>query len=115
MHRGTGGKENERLTKLAAIIDGATGEAVSTVSLLRMLKVVASRLRTAPLEDWVDRELSGYGHEDDLPAYRGPFPATAMGVFVGPFQSRMTIAIPPIAFPEGMRGGFAFTLRFGSQ
>ncbi len=100
------------MTKLAAIIDGATGEAVSTASLLRMLKVVASRLQTAPLEDWVDRELSGYGNEDDLPAYRGPFPATAMGVFVGPFQSMMKIAIPTVAFPEHMRGGFAFTLKF---
>ncbi len=52
-------RENERMTKLAAIIDGATGEAVSTASLLRMLKVVASRLQTSPLEDWVDPASAG--------------------------------------------------------
>ncbi len=96
------------MTKLADIIDSATGEAVSTPSLLRMLKVVASRLGTAPLEDWVDRELSGYGEKDDLPAYRGPFPATAMGIFVGPFQSRVTVAIPP----GGLSGRHARRVRF---
>jgi hypothetical protein len=76
---------------------------VSTASLLRMLKGVPSRLQTSPLENWVDRELTGYGDADELPAYRGPFAATATGVLVGPFQSTMTLSIPAVALPQNMR------------
>ena len=100
------------MTKLDEIIDAATGETVSAASLLRMVKVVAARLETEQLADWVDRELGGYATDDDLPAYRGPFPAHVMGVFVGSCNSTMTRAVPSRAMPAGLRGGFAYKVAF---
>jgi hypothetical protein len=100
------------MTKLSQIIDAATGDTVSTASLLRMVKVVAARLDTAPLADWVDRELGGYADEDDLPRYRGPFEGQVMGVLVGPFNSTLTVALPKVAFPERLREGHPWKLYF---
>lgn len=100
------------MTKLSQIIDAATSDTVATASLLRMVKVVASRLDTAPLTQWVDRELEGYEDDAELPRYRGPFPASVMGHFVGPYRSEMTIPIPAVALQAHMRGGFAFTIVF---
>jgi len=51
------------------------------------MKVLAARLKTVPLADWVEHELGGYGKDAPLPGYRGPFPAEARGSFSGPFGS----------------------------
>ncbi|MCU1676314.1 MAG: hypothetical protein JWM93_1072, partial [Frankiales bacterium] len=88
------------MTKLAQIIDGATSDDVSISSLLRMVKVVAARLEADQLIAWVDHELGGYGKEDPLPAYRGPHPTEVMGVFVGPFNSTLTLAVPRVQLPQ---------------
>jgi hypothetical protein len=60
------------MSKLTDIIDAATGETVSIGSLLRMVKVLAARVETQVLLDWVDNELGGY-RDADIPNYRGPF------------------------------------------
>jgi AbiTii len=92
------------VSKLSEIIDAATEETASIPSLLRKLKVVASRLETALLLDWVDNELTGYTDPDVLPPqYRGPFPTEVVAQWAGPGGSHATMPLPSIALPEPMR------------
>ncbi|MGJ6121148.1 hypothetical protein QN239_01005 [Mycolicibacterium sp. Y3] len=101
------------MSKLEEIIDAATSDAVPIASLLRMLKVVASRTKVVLLGDWVDNELSGYSPAAILPDYRGPFPAEVVSKWVGPYQSsRSGVPLPPLWAPEGLREAGAFTLQF---
>jgi len=100
------------VTKLSEIIDAATGDSVPVATLLRMVRVVASRIGTIQLEEWVARELSGYEPEHELPPCRGPFEAAVLGHFAGPFGSEMTIPIPPAALPNEYRDGWLFKLAF---
>ncbi len=91
------------VTLLEDIITGACGE-TSISSLLRQLRVLASRTGGAPLDVWVSSELNGYGPDDAVPAYRGPFRLAALGHFLGRFGAEMrNVPIPPSTFPEGMR------------
>ncbi|MBB2921313.1 hypothetical protein [Cellulomonas cellasea] len=88
---------------LEQIIDGASGEA-SISSLLRQLRVLASRTGGATLDAWVSSELNGYGPDEPLPPYRGPFRLAAFGHFLGSFGAQMKDAqIPPSTFPEELR------------
>ncbi|EZP26253.1 hypothetical protein [Microbacterium oleivorans] len=78
---------------LSEIIDGASGDAVSTDTLLRKALVVASRLQSADLKHWVRSELDGYDTKarETLPSYRGPFAMQADGLFTneyGTLQAR---------------------------
>jgi hypothetical protein len=100
------------VTKLSDIIDGATREQESVASLLRMVKVVATRLGIGELESWVNMELGGYPSEELLPSYRGPFSAEVMGTFSGPFGSMFELAIPPRALPVAVRDSHAFKVSF---
>ncbi len=98
---------------LGALIGDAAGSDVPVDELLRRLKVVATRARLPELEAWVQNELGGYENADDLPTYRGPFPAHVLGFFSGPFQSSArNVPIAPSAFPEDMREGRLFQVRF---
>lgn len=101
-----------RMTRLSQIIDGAASDAVPVATLLRQVKVVATRLGTVELEDWVNRELSGYDRVADLPVYRGPFTADVIGQFAGPFGSNPVRPIPQMSLPEDLRGGDAFQIAF---
>ncbi len=81
--------------------------------LLRRLKILASRLRLPELDSWVENELSGYQDVQSLPSYRGPFKATVLGHFGGPFGSGLENApIPPLNFKKEYRDGALFTLVF---
>jgi hypothetical protein len=72
---------------LDEIIDGATGDSVSTANLLRKVQVASTRLGAREIVDWTKRELNGYKSDDALPSYRAAAPAAVQGVFTGPFQS----------------------------
>lgn len=101
------------MSRLTDIIEAAEGDEVSTQSLLRRVKVLASRMETAPLIDWVDRELGGYSEGDELPDYRGPFATEVLSEWTGPFGSRAKgIALPPSLFPKGLRDAGAFEVAF---
>jgi hypothetical protein len=100
------------MTRLSEIIDAAAADVVPVATLLRQVKVVASRMGTVELKHWVNRELSGYDSTVDLPAYRGPYPAEVIGEFSGPFGSKQALAIPQLGLPEDMRGGWAFQIAF---
>ncbi|MFF9281113.1 AbiTii domain-containing protein [Streptomyces griseosporeus] len=79
---------------LQDVIRDAAGETVSTASLLRQARIVATRLGISEALRWIDAELAGYS-DDDVPAYRGPFSVHTFGDFVGPFGSGLRNA--PVA------------------
>jgi hypothetical protein len=58
------------MTPLTELVDAASGDAVPVSTLLRKVKVIASRLKVGELESWVDHELAGYPPDAELPEYR---------------------------------------------
>mgnify|MGYP006954719932 CR=1 FL=1 len=48
----------------------ATSDSVRLATLLRRVKLAASRLNIPQLEDWVSKELDGYEDDDIVPEYR---------------------------------------------
>lgn len=101
------------MTPLDALIDGASGDEIRASTLLRQVKVLASRMGVQDLEAWVDHELRGYPDDAELPDYRGPFGAQVLGSFNGPFGSSISNApIPSSVFPKELRDGHLFRLSF---
>jgi hypothetical protein len=77
---------------------------LSTV--LRKCKLIAARLGSKPLENWLLWESNGYPENADLPAYR-VWPVQLKGHFTGPFGSGFQNApIPSICVPEKVRDEF---------
>ncbi len=70
------------MTLLDEVIAGASGD-TRISSLLRQVKILASRTGAEPLGDWIDQELNGYPDDAVLPSYRGPFAVHVLGHFVG--------------------------------
>lgn len=99
------------MSKLSDIIDAATTDSVSVSALLRMVKVLAGRMDTPPLIDWVDNELGGYPGEAAVPDYRGPFATQVLTHWAGPFGAQVqNLPYPSTALPEDMRrAGFDYT------
>jgi hypothetical protein len=98
------------VSKLTEIIDAATTDNVSVPALLRMTKVLAARMETPPLLDWVDSELGGYPARGPLPTYRGPFPAQVLSDWSGPTIVR-NAPVAPSSVPSQLRD-LAFTIEF---
>lgn len=48
----------------------ALNEAVSITFLVRKAMVIARKLGIKEFQDWIDKELKGYSHEDKIPNYR---------------------------------------------
>lgn len=97
------------VSRLSDLIDAATTDATSVAALLRMTKVIAARMDTPPLIDWVDNELAGYRPGAPIPEYRGPFTTQVISDWSGPFNSLpRNVPIPPSAVPKWLRdiGGF---------
>lgn len=101
------------MSLLDEIIHGASEDSQSVATLLRRVKVLASRLDAVSLDEWVGHELAGYPDTESLPAYRGPFPAEVLGTFAGPFNSSIRAApVPSVGFPADMREGWMFKVAF---
>lgn len=101
------------MTPLGELIEGASGDQVPVATLLRKVKVVAARLGTVQLEEWVGHELNGYPPEAQLPDYRKAIETPVHGNFGGPFGSGYQNApIPSIGFPEEFRNGRLFHHEF---
>ncbi len=76
-------------------------------SLLRKCKLLASRLDSLPLEEWLLHESNGYPDSVELPEYR-LFPLQLKGNFSGPFGSGLRNApIPIVCIPEPLRESFS--------
>lgn len=90
-----------------SLLEEIQKEAVDSKSdlgaLLRKCKVLAARLGSQPLEDWLIWESNGYPDEVDVPDYR-IWPLQLKGHFSRPFGSGMRNApIPMICLPENVR------------
>ena len=88
------------MTLLRDIQNSAVTSSVSLPDLLRKCKVLAKRLKHQEFVNWVERELTGYPPDADVPAYR--IKATsACGNFVGPFGNRgKGLPIPLSSLPD---------------
>ena len=74
--------------------------------LLRKCKLLAARLGSQPLEDWLLWEANGYPENADVPDYR-IWPLEVKGHFMGPFGSGLRNApIPIVHLPKKARDNF---------
>ena len=64
------------------IIDLATNTNQSISVLLRKCIVLAHQIKNDRLKTWANKELNGYGEDDELPEYR-VIPASAKGHLSG--------------------------------
>jgi len=72
-------------------------------AILRRCKVLAARLGSRPLEEWLLWESNGYPAEAELPDYR-VWGLTVKGHFSGPFGSGLRNAlVPTLCIPESVR------------
>lgn len=93
-----------------ALIEEIQREAVDSNSdlgaVLRKCKLLAARLQSSPLEDWLLWESNGYPDHVEVPSYR-TWPLEVKGHFVGPFGSGLQNApIPFICLPEKVRHSY---------
>ena len=92
------------------LMDQIQQEAVDSKSdlgaLLRKCKVLAARLGSRPLEDWLVRESDGYPQDTEVPGYR-ILPLELKGHFAGPLGSEMrNVPVPLLCLPERVRKGW---------
>jgi hypothetical protein len=80
-------------------------------AVLRRCKVLAARLGSDVLEDWIEHELNGYPDDGTVPDYRVA-DTEVVGYFTGAFGRAMENApVPRVCIPETIRER-ATTLRF---
>jgi len=88
---------------LDEIESAALDSASDLGAILRRCKVLAVRLGSKPLEEWLLWESNGYPPNAELPDYR-VWALTIKGHFAGPFGSGLRNApIPSICIPEDIR------------
>jgi hypothetical protein len=73
---------------LDEIVELTTSDAEGLSVLLRKCLVLSYTLKSDRLRDWVDKELNGYGDNDQLPEYR-KFSTISKGFFVGSFDAQI--------------------------
>jgi len=76
---------------------------VNLCSILLKLRLLAARLGSRPLEDWIKHESDGYPSDIDVPAYR-VISVTYSGTFSGPFGSGIENAPIPTYLIEKYAG-----------
>ncbi len=75
-------------------------------TILRKCKVLAARLDSKPLEEWLLWESNGYPDDVPVPDYR-KWPLQLKGHFSGPFRSGLRNApIPLVCLPENFRNQY---------
>lgn len=88
------------------IQNAAVDSNTDLATLLRKCKLLAARLGSQPLEDWLLWESNGYPDEVEVPDYR-IWPLELKGQFFGPFGSGIENAPIPLAcLPERIRGHY---------
>lgn len=91
---------------LQEIQDAAVDSASDLASVLRKCKVLAARLNSKPLENWLVWEANGYPEQVTVPPYRR-WPLQLKGHFAGSFGSGMRNApVPLICLPERVRAQY---------
>ena len=88
------------MTLLDDISEDLTNESASLANTLRKAKILASRIASPDLREWVDSELNGYSDHEKVPSYRRYKP-TNFGTFSGPFQSQVrNMVLPTYNLPD---------------
>ncbi|MGA3055769.1 MAG: hypothetical protein ABSD63_16305 [Candidatus Korobacteraceae bacterium] len=95
---------------LSDIIDLATDNKQPVSALLRKCVVLAHQIKNDKLKIWANKELNGYGNDDELPDYRVT-PAQARGHFSGWGGSAMNHWPIPPALLEPRHQRFAKEVR----
>lgn len=94
------------MTLLEEIQSSAIDANSDLATLLRKCKLLATRIRNQPLEDWLIWESNGYPADVQVPDYR-IWPLEVKGHFTGPFGSGITNApIPLSLIPEKYRKSY---------
>src|ERR1035437_4319795 len=92
------------MSLLEDIQAAATDQNVSVSSMLRKCQILAARLHSEPLREWVAHELNGYPDEVTLPMYRGPFrgelKADVLGFCGGGYKN---VGVPTSNIPAEVR------------
>lgn len=101
------------MTLLNDIIDGATDDGVGTANLLRKVQVVAHRLGSNELLQWVAHELNGYPDVNDLPPYRC-IEGQVQGVYSGNLYEALPQALGAGQIPERAAAAL-FTTRLSAS
>ena len=92
-----------QMTLLEQLQEAAVDPNSDLGEILRRCKVLAARLKSPQLEDWLLWESNGYPDDVDLPDYR-VWPVEVLGHFAGPFGSGIrNVTIPTICIPEEHR------------
>lgn len=91
------------MSLLREIQDATTDPNFRLADILRKAKILAARLSHKAFKDWIEKELNGYGANDELPQYRILTNLGSRGDFFGPFGSGVKNApIPLLSFPQDM-------------
>lgn len=91
------------MTMLEEIQSAAIDSKADLGTILRKCKVLAARLGSTPLEEWIIWESNGYSDSARVPNYR-IWPVQLTGHFAGPFGSGIQNAPVPLAcLPEKVR------------
>lgn len=91
---------------LEQIQDAAVDSQSDLAMVLRKCKVLAARLNSKPLEDWLLWESNGYPEDVAVPSYR-TFTVTLKGHFSGPFGSGLrNTPVPLVCVPGPLRRGY---------
>lgn len=85
------------MTILEDIQNSAVDSKSDLATLLRKCKVLAARLNSQPLEDWLVWESNGYPDNIPVPEYR-IWPLQVFGHFVGLYGARLNNAYIPVPF-----------------
>lgn len=89
------------MSLLREIQDTTTAPDFRLADILRKAKILAARLAHQAFKDWIEKELNGYGTDDELPQYRILTDLGSRGDFFGPFGSGVKNApIPLLSFPQ---------------
>jgi hypothetical protein len=91
------------MSLLEEIQSAAVDSSSDLGGLLRKCKMLAARLGSQPLEDWLLRESNGHPSDVDVPDYR-VWPVQLKGTFAGSFRSiTKNVPIPLALVPERAR------------
>ncbi len=94
------------MTLLEEIQNDAVDSSSDLETLLRKCKLLAARLGSQPLEDWLIWESNGYPEDVEIPDYR-IWPVQIRGHFEGPFGSSIrNVSIPTPLIPESAQEAY---------
>lgn len=88
---------------LARAIDALNAPSVALPDGLRGLLIVATRMKSVPLKNWLRSELHGYVAEDKVPSYREDLQVAVRMRFEGYAGMSSTIDLRPFDIPERLR------------